>query len=276
MKTENGNYVANPEFADQEVVPYIWNNLFDFDLGYRLANAGYKVVLCNVSNFYFDLAYSKDPQEPGLYWAGFVDTRHAWTFAPFDMFKTTNKNAMGQKLNLESSGAGQKGMMIVEHLKPESRSNIFGVEAQLWSETIKGRDMLEYYMLPKLIGFAESAWAAERDWETIEDKNDREESIHEGWNIYANTLARKELPRLSYLNGGYNYRVPPPGAVIEEGTLKANVEYPGLTIRYTTDGTEPVAGSSEYNGPVKVTGTISLKCFDSAGKSSRTIRVTTD
>lgn len=272
MKTEDGKYLPNPEFAN-ELVPYIWNNLFDFDLGYRLANAGYNVVLCNVSNFYFDLAYSKDPQEPGLYWAGFVDSRHAWTFAPYDMFKTTNKNSMGQKLDLESGGRGEKGMAILEHLKPASRKNVLGVEAQVWSETIKGRDMVEYYMLPKLIGFAESAWAAERSWETIEDKTEREKVVDRQWNVFANTVGKKELPRLSYLNNGYNYRVPPPGAVVEDGKLKANVEYPGLVIRYTTDGKEPGTGSSVYSGPVEIKGRVILRCFDAAGKPSRPVEV---
>jgi hexosaminidase len=274
MKTENGKYIPNPEFADQNVVPYIWNNMFDYpDLGYRLANAGYDVVLCNVSNFYFDLAYSKDPQEPGLYWAGFVDTRHSWTFAPFDMFKTTNKNSLGQKLNLESGGSGGKETMIIEHLKPEARKNILGVEAQIWSETIKGRDMLEYYMLPKLIGFSESAWASEREWETIENRTEREKSIQEEWNVYANTLARKELPRLSYLNRGYNYRVPTPGAIIEDGKLKVNVEYPGLIVRYTTDGMEPTINSPKYETPMTVADTVLLKSFDSSGKFSRTVKL---
>jgi hexosaminidase len=271
LKTESGEYVPNPEFAKENVVPYIWNNMFDYpDLGYRLANAGYNVVLCNVSNFYFDLAYNKDPKEPGLYWAGFVDTRHAWTFAPYDMFKTTNKNSMGQDLDLEngSKSASGKNKGIVEHLKAESRKNILGVEAQVWSETIKGRDMLEYYLLPKLIGFAESAWAPQRSWETIEDKTQRESKIQLEWNGYANTLAKKELPRLSSLNGGYNYRVPPPGAVIEDGMLKANVEYPGLVIRYTTDGSEPTANSTLFTEPVKVTGKVILQSFDLLGKSS--------
>jgi hexosaminidase len=274
MKTPKGDYVPNPEFANKNVVPYIWNNMFDYpDLGYRLANAGYPVVLCNVSNFYFDLAYTKDPLEPGLYWAGFVDTRHAWTFAPYDMFKTTNKNSMGQNLDLESGGSGGRDVVIVEHLKPEARKNILGVEAQIWSETIKGRQMLEYYMLPKLIGFSESAWTSERTWETIGKKGERENVIRQDWNVFANTLAKKDLPRLSYLNGGYNYRVPAPGAIIEDGKLKANVEYPGLIIRYTTDGTEPTVNSLQYQNPVNVTGNILLKSFDASGKASRTVEI---
>jgi hexosaminidase len=279
MKTPQGPYAPNPEFANKNVVPYIWNNMFDYpDLGYKLANAGYKVVLCNVSNFYFDLAYSKDPKEPGLYWAGFVDTRDAWTFAPYDMFKTTAKNALGQNLDLETSGnnVGAKSKIIVEHLKPEARKNILGVEAQIWSETIKGREMLEYYMLPKLIGFAESAWSAERKWETVNDKTEREILIQKEWNRFSNTLAKHELPRLSYLNSGYNYRVPPPGAVIENGVLKANTELPGLIIRYTTDGTEPSGSSSEYREPVTISADVLLKSFDSSGKSSSTVQVSID
>ena len=195
VKGADGGYEPNLEFAKERVVPYIWNNMFDHpDLGYKLANAGYNVVLCNVSNFYFDLAYSKDPEEPGLYWAGFVDTRNAWTFAPYDMFKTTNKNSMGQKLDLEGprNGRDDSKSIVVEHLRPEARKNILGVEAQVWSETIKGRDMVEYYILPKLIGFAESAWAKERSWETINNKELRDKAIFEGWNVFANSLAKEE------------------------------------------------------------------------------------
>jgi hexosaminidase len=277
LKTEDGRYFPNREFANRNVNLFIWNNLFDYDLGYRLANAGYGVVLCNVSNFYFDLAYSKDPLEPGLYWAGFVDTRNAFAFAPYDMFKTTNKNSMGQKIDLESGG-GNGGKAIVEHLAPQSRKNILGVEAQVWSETIKGRDMVEYYILPKLVGFAESAWAPERKWEKIEDRTEREESIQRDWSVYAQTLAKKELPRLSYLNKGYNYRIPPPGCVIEGDTLKANVEYPGLIIRYTSDGKEPTHNSSRFEKPLRISGkgTIKLKSFDIAGKSSRSVTVNTN
>lgn len=263
IKDKDGALKVNPEFAGKNVIPYVWNNVYDPDMGYKIANAGYPVVLCNVTNFYFDLAYNNDPKEPGLYWAGFVDTRDNYTFAPFDMFKTTYTTAMGKPMVFDK----------VERLKPEARKNIIGVECQLWSETVKGRDMMEYYTLPKLMGFAESAWSAERPWETIADKTTREKVIQTGWNVFVNTLAQKELPRLSYLNGGYNYRVPLPGAIVENGTLKANSAFPGLTIRYTTDGSEPNEKSAEYTAPVKVSGGVKVKSFDASGKSSRTVAV---
>lgn len=271
LKNEKGGYDPNPEFAGGDVVPFIWNNLFDFqDLGYRLANAGYPIVLCNVSNFYFDLAYSKDPKEPGLYWAGFVDTRDAWLFAPYDMYKTTLETSMGRRIDPKKEYAEKV------RLKPEARKSILGLEAQLWSETIKGRDMIEYYMLPKLMGFAESAWAQERSWETIEDPGMRQEAIQEEWNVFANTLGQQELPRLSYLNDGYNYRVPSPGGIVRQGVLYANTSFPGLTMRYTTDGIQSGDSASVYPGAVNVSGPVLLQAVDPSGRTSRPVQLNSD
>ena len=53
----------------------------------------------------------------------------------------------------------------------------------------------------------------------------------------------------------------------------ANVEYPGLIIRYTTDGTEPARNSLRYEGPVQVQGNVRLRAFDLAGNGSRAISV---
>lgn len=268
LKDSEGKYIPNPEFAGKHVYPYVWNNQGNnTDLAYRMANAGYPVILCNVSNFYFDLAYNKDPREPGHYWAGFVNTRDAWQVAPFNMFLTTTHTSMGREIDIETEYAG------LERLKPEAEENITGVQAQIWSETIKGEKMLEYYLLPKLIGFAESAWSQERNWETIANRTQREAEMNNGWNIFANTLAQKELPRMAGIFGGFNYRVPAPGAKIEDGNLIANSTYPGLTIHYSTDGTEPTRTSTVYKEPVPVSGKVKLKAFDAAGRGSLTMEV---
>lgn len=266
IKDAEGNYTPNPEFVGKQVYPYVWNNQgINTDLAYRMANAGYPVILCNVSNFYFDLAYNKDPREPGHYWPGFVNTRDAWQVAPYNVFYTTTHDAMGRKIDIETEYAE------LERLNPQSRDNIAGLQAQIWSETIKGRDMIEYSLLPKLLGFAETAWAPQRVWETIADKPVREEEMNKGWNIFSNTLAQKEMPRLAWLFGGFNYRVPAPGAITENGILHANSTYPGLTIRYTTDGTEPSNSSTVYSEPVAVNEKVKLKAFDATGKASLTV-----
>jgi hexosaminidase len=88
----------NPDFLDRNVVPNVWNAVWGWgaeDLGYRLANAGYRVVLSNASNLYFDLSYDKDPLDPGYYWAGFLDTRSVFGFAPLHIFNTSTLDVMG-------------------------------------------------------------------------------------------------------------------------------------------------------------------------------------
>jgi hexosaminidase len=288
-KSDNGAYEPNEAFVGKGIVPYIWNNLFEYpDMGYKLANIGYPVVLCNVSNFYFDLAYNKDPKEPGLYWAGFINERDNWTFAPFNMYRSTSNTSMGHQILVQKTEKRQSRTVDIaritpgdfpplelERLDPEAFENIVGLQAQIWSETIKGGQMLEYYYLPKLPAFAESAWAAERHWEAVADDAQRFAMQEKGWNTFANQLANKELPRLRFLNGGYNYRLPPPGAIVEDGYLKANVEYPGLYIDYAL-AKEMSTNSLEfqqYVEPVKLEkgATIHLKSRDVAGSESRIV-----
>lgn len=246
LHTPNSEYKPNPAFVGRQVVPYVWNNLFDYpDMSYQLANLGYEVILCNVSNLYFDLAYDNDPREPGLTWGGFINVRDAWGFAPYELYNTTFRNSMGMPMDLSAPEAG------FVRLRPEARKNIRGLQAQLWGETIKGRDMLEYYLLPKLIGFAETAWAQERSWESIPHKLQRLQVMDQEWNIFANTIARREYSKLARWNGGYNFRVPTVGLFKDEqGLIHANNGLPGVEIRYTSDGSEPTVGSSLYEGPI--------------------------
>lgn len=129
--------------------------------------------------------------------------------------------------------------------------------------------MAEYYYLPKLIGFAERAWVGQASWGMIADQETMIAERDKDWNRFANMVGSREMPRLDYMHGGYAYRLPPPGAVIREGKLYANIDFPGLTIRYTTDGSDPVAASPAYQGPVEVSGDVKLCSFDTRGRQSR-------
>lgn len=265
---QGGSWTPNDEFANANVVPYIWNSLWGAeDLGNRLANAGYHIVLCNVTNFYFDLAYNKDPREPGLYWGGFVNTRDAFEFVPYDVFRSIMTTPNGDPY-IDADFAGK------EVLSSEGRNNIMGLQGQLWSETLKGPAMVEYYYLPKMLGLAERAWYGQADWGDIADRAERNRAVDAAWNVFANTLGKKEFPRLDRLFGGYNYRLAPPGAKVENGRLFANTAYPGMVVRYTTDGSDPTTDAQLYSGPVDVvSGTIKLSTFDSRGRASLTTTV---
>ncbi len=267
IKDGEGDWVPNPDFAGRGMLPYVWNCLGkSLDLGNRIANAGYPVVLCNVDNFYMDLAYNHHPSEPGHYWGGFVNTRRAFTFAPFNVFNTTLTDRFRRPVNPSSFDG-------MERLEMGARKNISGLEGPIWSETIKGNDMLEYYYLPKMLGLAERAWTGQAEWGDIPERDKRIEAINRDWSSFAHTIGYREMPRLDHLFGGYNYRIPAPGAIIQEGRLLANADFPGLIIRYTTDGSEPLVDSPVYEGPLEAAGTISLRTFDSRGRGSLTTRV---
>jgi len=253
-----------PEFAGGALIPYVWNNLHgNEDLSNRFANIGYPVVLCNVTNLYFDLAYNKDPLEPGLTWGGFCDARNPFELVPEDVFKSTKVDNIGNSYNRPEMYRQRR------QLTPEGLKNVLGIQGQIWCETIKGPKMLEYYVYPKQISLAERAWSAQPDWAKLDDLEAHDAGVQTAWNEFANRLAQRELPRLDAIFGGIEYRLPPPGGIVNNGILKANAEYPGLKIRYTTDGTDPTADSPEFTGPVAVSGRVKISTFDTQGRGSR-------
>lgn len=250
-------YIANPGFVNENFQVYVWNNVWgggNDDLSYRLANAGYNVVLSAVTNYYFDLAYNQNSSEPGLYWGGYVDTDKAFYFSPFDYYKTATEDASGNVLN----AAIFKGK---ERLTDKGKQHIVGIQSQLWSEKISGAEAMEYMLLPKLLGYAERAWAAEPAWSKETDSAKSWSYYLKDWNQFANLLGQRELPRLFHYAGGFKFRIPPPGVSLKKEKLSANVQFPGIQIRYTTDGSEPTLQSKSYTGPIDAKSTIKLKTF---------------
>lgn len=250
-------YIANPDFVNENFQVYVWNNVWgggNDDLSYRLANAGYNVVLSAVTNYYFDLAYNQHPKEPGLYWGGYTDTDKAFYFSPFDYYKTASENANAEALN--NSIFTDK-----ERLTEKGKQHIVGIQSQLWSEKITGAEAMEYMLLPKLLGYAERAWSPEPAWSSEPDSAKSLQYYLEDWNHFANLIGQQELQRLSAYAGGFNFRVPSPGVKTENGWLKANAQFPGLNIKYTSDGTEPTIHSKTYTGAIKQASEIKLKIF---------------
>jgi len=261
---------VNNALVDQKLMPYAWNTVVGWgseDQAYKLANAGFQVVMCNAPNLYFDFAYNGDPREPGYYWGGMVDTRQVYKLAPYNLFLTTEFDIMGNPVKPSTLTDGRT------FLTKEGEKNILGIQGQLWSETVKSKEMLNYYFFPKLIGLAQRAWEGQPKWLNDKKPAKQWEQFNENFSVFCNQLSTQVLPVLDNLNGGINYRIPAPGAIIEDGKLYASVEYPSLEIRYTTDGTEPTATSPIYTEPVSVgdNTNIILKAFNKKGRSSLSI-----
>ncbi len=262
LKKEGNRYVPNPEFAGKNLQAWVWISAWDSDgLVYRMANAGFPVVVCNVPNFYFDLAYNPEAREPGLSWGGFVGNREPYAYMPENAFVSEDFSGFTKDMNQAAK---------MEALTPKGLQNILGLQGQLWSETIHGQDELEYLLLPKLFGLAERAWSPQPAWAKMNNATQRAAALDTAWNAFANTIGQRDLPRLDYLFNGYHYRIAPPGAVVENGLLKANTEFPNQQIHYTTDGTEPTINSTLYEKTVQVNGMVKLKAFDTRGRGSRT------
>jgi hexosaminidase len=106
------------------------------DLAARAVSQGARVILSPAARAYLDMQY--DPGSPlGLHWAGYVDVQAAYDWDPAS----------------QVAGVGE--------------SDILGVEAPLWSETLRTIGDIEFMAFPRLVGIAEIAWspAAGRAWD---------------------------------------------------------------------------------------------------------------
>ena len=268
----DGNRVmmVNPEFANNNFHTYVWNTVVGWgaeDLPYRLANGGYKVILCPVSNVYFDLSYQKDFNEVGYYWGGFVDIDKPFYFIPYDYLKNTTVDRFGVPID-------PKILQGKDKLTDYGKTNIVGMQGELWSENIRTAEDLEYLAFPKMFGLVERAWAADPEWATTNDATKAKSLYSNAWSQFVNVVGKQELTKLNYYQGGANFRIPTVGAKQMNGTIHANIQLPGLTIRYTNDGTEPSLNSKQYVQPIADKGVIKLRAFDSKGRGGRTIEIT--
>jgi hexosaminidase len=209
------------------------------DVPYRLANDGYPVILSNVTNFYMDMGYSWHQNEQGLHWGGKVDEFDAWSGLPANIYASARTAVDGTPLNISTAGDGK--------VKLEKPENIIGIQAQLWGETLRSFDEVQYLLLPKMMGVSERTWTAIPEWsKDLTDVKAYNEARHQ----YNLKIGTRELPLLRSM--GYTFRVGPPGIKVVDGMLHINSQYPDELVTYTLDGSEPTIDSPRWTAPVPV------------------------
>jgi hexosaminidase len=266
----DGKHVINQAFVSDDLQVDAWWNMYgNEDIPYKLANAGYKTVMTCFDQLYFDLAHQKSFDEPGDAWVGYLDIDRIFSFIPFDYYRNFKTDVKGNP-HPENFFDGK------EVLTEKGKTNIVGIQGALWGENLVSSELMEYMLTPRLLALAERAWAPDPPWAQEQNNSKSEKLFQESWSLFVNTLGKRELPRLDYYNGGVNYRIPTPGAIISEGKVIANIQLPGFTIRYTTDGKEPGAESMLYDTPISDKGLIKLKAFDRRERSSHTISIQND
>jgi hexosaminidase len=232
MKPDN---TANERFKDSNVLSYCWNSVPEWkgdEVPYMLANAGYPVILGNVTNLYIDMAYCNHQQEKGLHWGGYVDEYNTFDMLPYDIYKSVRRTLKGEPVDIYAAAKSKTP------LKKEARAQIKGIQGQLFAETIRSFEQVEYHLFPKIFGLAERAWNMQPAWSLEKDGKAYETAKRK----YNAQIALRELPRLA--KKGVNFRVAAPGLMIKDGMLYANKTIPGAIILYTTDGSEPTEHSA--------------------------------
>tara|TARA_Y100001949_G_scaffold174857_1_gene183269 strand:- start:1673 stop:4069 length:2397 start_codon:yes stop_codon:yes gene_type:complete len=257
-------------FKGDDILLFVWNSDWGGgrqDMIYKYANLGYKTVMSNSSAFYFDMVDDKDLDNVGLSWSGYADYKDMWTVDVFDIFN----DSYGVKKNNISKDYIESS----EKIKYSNRDNIIGIQSQIWSETIRNEDILDYMFMPNIIVFSQKAWSKDPKWMSIQDQSEREITLDNEWNKFTNTIGQRVLPMVDNIYGGLSYDLPKPGGIIKNDSLYANSAFPGLNIKYTLDGSLPNFESMSYKNPVKINkdDIVNLRLFDNKGRGGYSIQV---
>ena len=257
-------------FKDDDILLYVWKNDWGQgrqDMIYKYANLGYKTIMSNSSAFYFDMVDDRDFDNIGLSWSGYADYKDIWTVDVYDIFNDS--------YGVEKNNISQDYINSSEKLNPENRENIIGIQSQIWSETIKSEDILDYMFMPNIIVFSQKAWSNDPKWTTISDQELRRKTLQKEWNNFANNIGQRLLPIVDNIFDGLKYDLPKPGGVIINDSLFANSAFPGLYIKYTLDGSIPNSESANYSSPFKLNkdDVVHLRLFNKLGRGGNTIMV---
>lgn len=171
------------------------------ELPYALADKGYPVILSNVKNTYADQAYSSSRYEIGHSWAGYLDAEDSFSLLPFD---------------LANSERGARSLFD-SHARPMQETNIKGVQAQLFSETVRSFDDVTYDLLPKIVGVFERGWNAYPSWRS-------EEEFRAAFDRYYSIIVQYEMPW--WASQGFNFHLPQAGVRRTEDGILTNVAFP--------------------------------------------------
>jgi hexosaminidase len=128
---------------------------------------------------------------------------------------------------------------IPKVLNAEEAKSIIGAQANIWTEMIPSERRADYMYMPRLTALAEMLWTNQPD----------------KYDSYLKRLVQ-QYSRMDAMQ--INYRLPDLANLLneyvftDEGKLSMSKPLPGLTIRYTTDGSLPDTKSPELPSPLSI------------------------
>ena len=163
---------------------------------YKYANDGVPAILSNMTNTYVDFAYTPDKLERGLSWGGFVDERRSFSLLPYDVYRSVRWDDRGQMRDIADLPDGKTQL--------KAKENIVGVQAQLWTETVRNFDHVTSYIFPKVCGVFERAWNASPSWEGSTKADDP--AFMSDLDRYYSTVVAHEMPYYEEMQIEYRKR----------------------------------------------------------------------
>jgi len=267
-----GRPMDREQMAGERIYATVWDNVWEWGTGeraYVLANNNYKVIIAHATHLYFDMPQEPDPEERGLYWATRqTPMQKVFGFIPDDIYENMGVDYLGRPLDKDYICR----TFGCEPLLFDRRSNIVGLQGQIWSEMVRTSDQLDYMIFPRVLALAERAWHKAR-WEDLTDVDQRNAARDIDWKNFANTLGYKELRRLDEM--GVAYRLPFAGATVSEGSVMTVTSgLPGLPVFYSLDGETWTRVNGSVQLPAGVTAHLIVRSSDGL-RSSPAVQVTT-
>lgn len=220
------------QLATQRAGVGFWEIVWDTGASnaYDWPQRGFETLIAVPDYLYFDFPQEIDPKERGYYWATrYTDTQKVFSFAPENLPQNAETTLTRDGNPFSASGS-------------TPYTGFRGIQGQLWSETVRTAEHFDYMVFPRLLALAERAWH-KAPWEidyspgATFDQNSSQVNrtqLASDWNRFANALGQKELSKLDA--SGVQYRIPTAGAKSIDGQLEINTQYPGLSVQFSTDG----------------------------------------
>ena len=188
--------------------------------GITASRKGHDVVFSPTDYCYFDYYQGSPDYEPPAY-KKFLPMKKVYSFDP----------------------------SLKDSLSDKERNHILGVQANLWTEYVPTESQAEYMMFPRLAALSEVAWreSEKRSWDDFSERLEKQ-------------FKRYDALGINYAKSAYNVT-----AKFEVDKNKHNIivtlenEVGNTQIRYTTNGAEPTAKSTQYTSPFHVNKMLTIR-----------------
>ena len=201
--------------------------------GYKLANAGFKVVMSHGCYLLLDHVHEPDPDEIGETWASSsIDDTTVFSFKPDNFYRNRKRN---KPFQINDSN-------LSSYTPLNNPNNIIGLQAYLYTELLRNKTMIHSQLFPRLLAFAERAWH-KAEWE--DDSSSQLKQIQsKDWKNFAYQVGYKEIVRLNNL--GINYRIPTPQIYEKKSNIFVCALYPGFQLLYRQYENDKTSEWSEF------------------------------